>query len=396
MHQVRQEDDSQMKVAIVHEWLTTYAGSEKVVEQMLEVYPEADVFVMVDFLPEKDRGFLKGRKVRTSFLQNMPFAKKKYRQYLPLMPLAIEQFDLSAYDLILSSSHAVAKGVITGPNQLHISYVHSPIRYAWDMQHQYLKESGLQGGLKGAFAKWMLSRIRMWDYRTANGVDYFIANSEFIASRIWKVYRRESSVIYPPVNVNAFAYREDKEDFYLTASRMVPYKKMDMIAEAFAGMPDKKLVIIGDGPDMEKVKAHTAKAPNIQVLGYQPDAVLIDHMQRAKAFVFAAEEDFGITPVEAQACGTPVIAYGRGGSLETVRGLGVAQPTGVFFEEQTPAQVIAAVSRFENEGGAIQAANCRKNAVRFSPEAFRKKLQQHVDNKLHQNTRQAGSVQAVL
>ncbi|MDG0809614.1 glycosyltransferase family 4 protein [Cohnella rhizosphaerae] len=385
-----------MKVAIVHEWLTTYAGSEKVVEQMLEVYPEADVFVMVDFLPEKDRGFLKGRKVRTSFLQNMPFAKKKYRQYLPLMPLAIEQFDLSAYDLILSSSHAVAKGVITGPNQLHISYVHSPIRYAWDMQHQYLKESGLQRGLKGAFAKWMLSRIRMWDYRTANGVDYFIANSEFIASRIWKVYRRESSVIYPPVNVNAFAYREDKEDFYLTASRMVPYKKMDMIAEAFAGMPDKKLVVIGDGPDMEKVKAQAAKSPNIQVLGYQPDAVLIDHMQRAKAFVFAAEEDFGITPVEAQACGTPVIAYGRGGSLETVRGLGVPQPTGVFFEEQTPAQVIAAVSRFENEGGAIQAANCRKNAVRFSPESFRKKLQQHVDNKLHHNTRQAGSVQAVL
>lgn len=312
------------------------------------------------------------------------------------MPLAIEQFDLSAYDLILSSSHAVAKGVITGPNQLHISYVHSPIRYAWDMQHQYLRESGLQRGLKGAFAKWMLSRMRMWDYRTANGVDYFIANSEFIASRIWKVYRRESSVIYPPVNVNAFAYREDKEDFYLTASRMVPYKKMDMIAEAFAGMPDKKLVVIGSGPDMEKVKAQAAKAPNIQVLGYQPDAVLIDHMQRAKAFVFAAEEDFGITPVEAQACGTPVIAYGKGGSLETVRGLGVPQPTGVFFEEQTAAQVMAAVSRFENEGGAIQAANCRKNAVRFSPESFRKKLQQHVDNKLHQNTRQAGSVQAVL
>ncbi|CAI6076876.1 glycosyltransferase family 4 protein [Cohnella sp. JJ-181] len=385
-----------MKVAIVHEWLTTYAGSEKVVEQMLEVYPEADVFAMVDFLPEKDRGFLKGRKVRTSFLQNMPLAKKKYRQYLPLMPLAIEQFDLSSYDLILSSSHAVAKGVITGPNQLHISYVHSPIRYAWDMQHQYLKESGLQRGLKGALAKWMLSRMRMWDYRTANGVDYFIANSEFIASRIWKVYRRESSVIYPPVNVNAFSYREDKEDFYLTASRMVPYKKMDMIAEAFAMMPDKKLVVIGDGPDMDKVKAQAAKAPNIQVLGYQPDAVLIDHMQRAKAFVFAAEEDFGITPVEAQACGTPVIAYGRGGTLETVRGLGVAQPTGVFFEEQTAAQVVAAVRRFEAEGGAIQAANCRKNAVRFSPESFRKKLQQHVENKLHQNTRQAGSVQAVL
>jgi len=385
-----------MKVAIVHEWLTTYAGSEKVVEQMLEVYPDADVFAMVDFLPKEERGFLKDRVVRTSFIQNMPFAKKKYRQYLPLMPLAIEQFDLSAYDLILSSSHAVAKGVITGPNQLHISYVHSPIRYAWDMQHQYLKESGLQRGLKGTLAKLMLSRMRMWDYRTANGVDYFIANSEFIASRIWKVYRRESSVIYPPVNVNAFAFREDKEDFYLTASRMVPYKKMDMIAEAFAAMPDKKLVIIGAGPDMDKVKAHAAKAPNIEVLGYQPDAVLIDHMQRAKAFVFAAEEDFGITPVEAQACGTPVIAYGRGGTLETVRGLGVPQPTGVFFEEQTAEQLAAAVRRFEAEGGAILAANCRKNAVRFSPESFRKKLQQHVENKLHQNSRQAGSIQVVL
>lgn len=384
-----------MKVAIVHEWLTTYAGSEKVVEQMLQVYPEADVYAMVDFLPQQDRGFLGGRQVRTSFLQRMPLAKKKYRHYLPLMPLAVEQFDLSSYDLILSSSHAVAKGVITGPGQVHVSYVHSPIRYAWDMQHQYLKESGLQRGLKGAFAKYMLSRIRMWDYRTANGVDHFIANSEFIASRIWKVYRRESSVIYPPVNVGAFAYREDKEDFYLTASRMVPYKKMDLIAAAFAGMPDKKLVIIGDGPEMDKVKAQAAKAPNIEVLGYQPDAALIDHMQRARAFVFAAEEDFGITPVEAQACGTPVIAYGRGGTLETVRGLGSAQPTGVFFDEQQPEHIAAAVRRFEAEGGAIAAASCRKNAVRFAPEAFRKRLQQHIDHKLNQNTRQGGSMQAV-
>ncbi|MDO7908396.1 glycosyltransferase family 4 protein [Paenibacillus sp. JX-17] len=382
-----------MKVAIVHDWLTTYAGSEKVLEQMLLLYPDADLFSTVDFLSEEDRKFLRGKKVHTSFIQKMPLAKKKYRQYLPLMPLAVEQFDLSSYDLILSSSHAVSKGVITGPNQMHISYVHSPIRYAWDLQHQYLKESGLEKGVKGAFAKWILSKMRMWDYRTSNGVDHFIANSQFIANRIWKVYRREAAVIYPPVNVEAFSFQEQKEDFYLTASRLVPYKKMDMIAEAFSRMPDKKLVIIGDGPDMHKVKAFASD--NIQVLGYQSDEVLVSHMQRAKAFVFAAEEDFGITPVEAQACGTPVIAYGRGGSLETVRGLDKSNPTGVFFDEQTADAIVEGVRRFETEGEQILAANCRRNAIRFSPEAFKRTLQNHIDSKIHESSRKYTAPQVV-
>lgn len=360
-----------MKVAIVCDWLVTYAGAERVVEQIVALFPEADIYAVVDFLPQEQRVFLGGHTVQTTFIQQLPFAQKHYRQFLPLMPLAIEQLDLSGYDLVLSSSHAVAKGVLTGPDQIHISYVHSPIRYAWDLQHQYLRESGLTKGIKGYLAKVILHYMRMWDVRTANGVDCFIANSQFIAKRIWKVYRREALVVYPPVDVMAFTLCEDKEDFYVTASRMVPYKKMDLIVEAFSEMPDKRLVVIGDGPDYAKIKAKSGK--NINFLGYQAFPVLKDYIQRAKAFVFAAEEDFGITPVEAQACGTPVIAYGRGGAVETVQGLDSQQPTGVFFGEQTTQALQAAVKRFEQEQGQILPSACRRNAERFSAEIFRQK-----------------------
>jgi glycosyltransferase involved in cell wall biosynthesis len=360
---------SHVRIAIVHEWLVNYAGSERVVEQMLLCFPDADLFSLVDFLPEGQRGFIQNKPVKTSFIQNLPFAKTKYRQYLPLMPLAVEQFDLSGYDLIISSSHAVAKGVITGPDQLHISYVHSPIRYAWDLQHQYLRESALDKGFKGWLAKWILHKIRIWDMRTPNGVDDFIANSRFVKQRIWKVYRRDASVIYPPVDVAAFSLQEKKEDFYLTASRMVPYKKIDLIVEAFSAMPDKRLIVIGDGPDFDKIKSKVGA--NVALLGYQNHDVLRDHMQRAKAFVFAAEEDFGITPVEAQACGTSVIAYGKGGALETIRGLDAEQPTGVFFLEQTVDSICAAVSEFELAQTRISPSACRANAMRFAPERFR-------------------------
>ncbi|MHB9100667.1 MAG: glycosyltransferase family 4 protein [Sulfuricella sp.] len=358
-----------MKVAIVHDWLTVYAGAERVLEQMLCCYPDADLFSLVDFLSPDNREFIQNKPVTTSFLQEFPFSRTKYRQYLPLMPLAIEQFDLSGYDLVLSCSHAVAKGVITGPDQLHISYVHSPMRYAWDLQHQYLKESGLDKGIKGWLAKWLLHKMRLWDVRTANGVDCFIANSQFIRRRIWKTYRRDAAVIYPPVEISKCTLREDKEDFYLAASRLVPYKKMDLIAEAFTAMPERRLVIIGDGPEMQKVRAKAG--PNVTVLGYQPEDVLRDYMQRAKAFVFAAEEDFGIVPLEAQACGTPVIAYAKGGVLETIRGLDDEQPTGVFFKEQSVAAIQAAVSSFEQESARILPATCRENALRFAPERFR-------------------------
>lgn len=304
------------RVAIVHDWLTVYAGAERVLEQMLLALPQADLYSLVDFVPEDARGFLGGRRARTSFLQRLPRARTHYRSYLPLMPLAVEQFDLSGYDLVISSSHAVAKGVLTGPDQLHLCICYSPIRYAWDLQHQYLEESGLTRGVKGAAARLLLHYVRLWDARTANGVDDFIAISGFIARRIQKVYRRDATVIYPPVDTDGFALRPDKEDFYLTASRLVPYKKIDLIVEAFSALPDRRLVVIGDGPEMAKVRAKAG--PNVQLLGYQPFSVLKDHLQRARAFVFAAEEDFGIVPLEAQACGTPVIAYGKGGSLSLI------------------------------------------------------------------------------
>lgn len=370
-----------MKVAIVHDWLTDVGGAEKVLQQLLICYPNAELFTVVDFFPEKARKeLLFGKLATTTFIQKLPFSKSKYRNYLPLMPLAIEQLDLSAYDLVLSSSYAVAKGVITGPDQLHVSYVHSPIRYAWDMQHQYLRESGLNKGFKGLMAKWFLHKIRLWDYRTAHGVDHYISNSNFIKKRVKKVYGKDSTVIYPPVDTSGFTFRADKDDFYLTASRMVPYKRIDLIVEAFAAMPDKKLVVIGDGPEMDKIKSKSA--PNISILGYQPYEALKDHMQRAKAFVFAAEEDFGITPVEAQACGTPVIAFGKGGALETVRDIErhPNEATGIFFEEQTKDHLLQAVKNFETLKNKITPEACRRNAERFSPERFRDEIASFVTN----------------
>lgn len=364
-----------VKVAIVCEWLVTYAGSEKVLEQLLKCFPQADLFCVCDFLPDKDRAFLQGKLPKTTFIQRLPWARKKYRAYLPLMPLAIEQLDVSGYDLVISSSHAVAKGILTGPNQVHICYVHSPMRYAWDLQHQYLKEAGMDRGIKGWLARAILHYMRLWDYRTANGVDYFIANSRFIARRIKKVYGREAEVIYPPVDVEGFEYCEDKDDYYLTASRMVPYKKVKLIVEAFNEMPDRKLVVIGEGPDFKKIQE--IAGDNVQLLGYQPDDVLRKYMQQARAFVFAAEEDFGITPVEAQSCGTPVIAYGRGGALETVRGYGQGadDATGVFFGEQTVGSIKEAVGHFEQVSIACEA--CRKNAERFGVKAFTDAIKIH-------------------
>lgn len=383
-----------MRVAVVHEWMagSGFTGSEHVVEQILNVYPQADVFATVDFFPEEIRGFLKGKPVQTSFIQRLPFARKLYKEYLMLAPLAVEQFDLSGYDLVISSSHAVAKGVLVGPDQLHISYVHSPIRYAWDLQHQYLREAGLERGLKAWVTRWMLHKIRLWDVRTANGVDHFIANSAFIARRIRKAYRRDSHVIHPPVNVEGFTLCEDKEDFYLAASRMVPYKRLDLIAEAFSEMPEKRLVIIGAGPDFEKVKRKAG--PNVTLLGYQPFEVLRDHMQRARAFVFAAVEDFGIMPVEAQACGTPVIALGRGGALETVRGLDADVPTGVFFDAQEAPALREAVARFEEHAHRFDPAAIRRHALRFSEARFRQEFAEFVEARWQEFREAAGRREA--
>ncbi len=369
-----------VRVAIIHDWLYTYAGAEKVLEQIINCFPDADLFSLIDFLPDNERGFIQNKSVITSFIQKLPFAKTKHREYLPLMPLAVEQFDVSSYDLVISSSHAVAKGVLTGPDQLHICYCHSPIRYAWDMQHQYLREAGLLRGIKSCLTRYILHKIRLWDYRTANGVDYFVANSHFIAKRIYKVYRREAEVIYPNVDTDKFTPSMDKQDFYLTVSRMVPYKKIALIAEAFAAMPDKKLKIVGTGPDYKKIQQLVANCSNIELLGFVEDEPLRLLMQQAKAFVFAAEEDFGIVPVEAQACGTPVIAYARGGALETVNGLDSLKPTGVFFASQTIESIQQAVSEFEQQS-VITPELCVVNAKRFAAARFRAEFKDFVITK---------------
>ena len=369
-----------INTAVVADWLVTYAGAERVLCEMLKTVPHADLYAVIDFIDETTRKkHFQGKLAQTTFIQHLPFAQKKYRNYLPFMPYAIEQLDVSKYDVVVSSSHAVAKGILTGPDQLHISYVHSPIRYAWDLQHQYLNELHLNKGLKSLIIRWLLHKIRLWDYRTANGVDHFVANSKFIARRIKKVYGREADVIYPPVNTDMFQVQENKDNFYITASRMVPYKKIDLIVESFSHMKDKKLVVIGDGPDMEKIKAKASS--NIEILGYQNNDVMQEYMRNAKAFVFAAEEDFGITPVEAQACGTPIIAFGKGGALETVVGKNAENPTGVFFEEQKIESVVTAVNSFEREQHIYTPENCRLNALKFSTDRFNQEFSKYIEDK---------------
>ena len=364
-----------MKKALIHDWFSTYAGAEKCVESFTNIWDDFEIYSLIDFLKGTDRDtILKGKHAHTSFIQKLPFAKDKYRNYLPLFPLAIEQFDLSGYDVVLSSSHAVAKGVLTHSNQLHIAYVHTPIRYAWDLYHQYLRESGLDGGLKGMLAKYFLHKIRLWDASTANRVDHYVANSHYIARRIKKTYGKPSDVIYPPVDVDKFTLCEAKEEFYLTASRMVPYKKIDLIVEAFS-QTDKKLLVIGDGPDMAKIKSKAGK--NVELLGFASDETMADLMGRAKAFVFAAEEDFGITPVEAQACGTPVICFGRGGARETV----LDGESGLYFMEQNTKELLAAVAKFEQNYDKFEPTKIRENSLKFSRARFEAEIKSYVEKK---------------
>ena len=355
-------------MGLVHDWLPVYAGAERVLEQMINVMPEASLYSLIDFVPEEQRAFLQGKSVNTSFIQGMPFAESSYRYYLPLAPFAIEQFDLSDHDVVLSSSYAVAKGALTRSDQLHLSYVHSPIRYAWDLQFQYLDQRGLRTGLRGLLARMVLHYMRLFDATSADRVDAFAANSQYVARRIWKTYRRKAQVIYPPVDTERFTLHEDKDSFYLAMSRLVEYKRMDLIVEAFSDMPDKELIVIGDGPEFDRLNA--IAGPNVSLLGRQPDDAVEYYMQHAQAFVFAAEEDFGIVPVEAQACGTPVIAYGKGGARETV----VPDSTGLFFNKQSAESLKDAVRRFEKTRDQFVPGRIREHAEQFSVERFRREL----------------------
>jgi glycosyltransferase involved in cell wall biosynthesis len=363
-----------MKVAIVHDWLDVIGGSEKVVREILKCYPTADVYSLVDHLSDEDRKALGIGKVHTSFIQNLPFSKKRFRNYLPLMPMAIEQFDLYDYDVVISSSHAFGKGVLTSSEQVHLSYVHTPIRYAWDLQHEYLNQVGLKSGVKASIVRAALHYIRLWDRSTSNRPDVFIGNSRFVGGRIEKTYQRDATVIYPPVDTQDMPLCRKKDNFFLAAGRMVPYKRFDMVVEAFNSMPDTKLVVIGDGPEYKKVKA--LAGPNVEMMGFQSDEVLLDHLQRASCFVFAALEDFGILPVEAQACGTPVIGLGRGGVAETV----IHGETGLHFYEQSPGHIAEVVEAFQELGpDFFDPDHIRLHAERFSAQRFREEIMELVD-----------------
>lgn len=365
-----------MKVAIVQEWLVTVGGSDKVVKAILDVFPDADIYTLVAKKDVCDELGIPWEKVHTSFIQRMPLGTKKHRAYLPLFPFAIEQFDLRGYDVVISSSHCVAKGVLTKADQLHICYCHSPIRYCWDMYNEYLEESHLDKGLKSWLVRLMLHPIRQFDAVAGSRVDYYISNSDYVGQRIRKTYRRAATTIHPNIDISHFELCEDKQDYYLASSRLVAYKKIDTIIEAFNRMPDKKLVVIGGGPNLEAYRK-TAKG-NVTVMGYQPFDVLKEKMQHAKAFVFAADEDFGMIPIEAQSCGTPVIAYGHGGSLETVN----SGKTGLFFHEQTPEAVCEAVNRFEAMGKQpFSPKDCREWAEGFSEERFKREIKEFVEEK---------------
>lgn len=362
-----------MKIALVQDWLTEIGGAEKVFAAFLELYPEADVFTLTSQKKVIAELGISQKRLHESFISKLPLGRKHYRLYLPFYAKAIESFDFSEYDLIISSSSSVAKGIIKNSNQLHICYCHSPVRYAWDLYHHYLRESKLSGfGLRGFIARHVLHKLRIWDIISANRVDVFIANSNYIKKRIWNVYKRDAIVIYPPVNVELFPLKQEKGDYFFSASRMVPYKKIDLIVRVFNELKDKRLIIAGDGPDYEKIKKIAGL--NVELLGFVSNEELICLMGNAKAFVFAADEDFGIIPVEAQACGTPVIAYGRGGALETV----VDGVTGIYFEEQEEGSLREAIRRFEMAGG-LKPYEIRKNAEKFSKERFMNAIKEVVD-----------------
>jgi len=352
-----------MKTAIIHDWLITTGGAEKVLEEIWNLYP-SPIFTLLkgEILP--------GKKVISSILQKMPGSLKFHRYYLPLFPWAIERFDLQEFEVILSSSHAVAKGIKKREDQLHICYCHTPMRYAWDLQAQYMETLG---NIRRWGAQAVLKYLRQWDRSSTERVDYFIANSAYVAERIGRIYGRPAAVIYPPVSTEKFYLSTQKEAFYLTVSRLVPYKKIDLMIEAFAASSDRQLIIVGEGPEMNRLKA--LATPNVQMLGHQSDEVVARLLSQARAFIFAAEEDFGIVPVEAQASGTPVIAFGKGGACETI----ISGKTGIFFEEQTVSSLLQAIERFEMLN--FNPVQIKAHAEMFNGERFKQEFTNFVEKK---------------
>ena len=361
-----------IKVALVHDWLTGQRGGEKVLEVLAEIFPRAPIYTLFHFKGTQSE-VIESREIRTSFLQRLPFLRKKYRYYLPLFPLAVELFNLAGFDLIVSSSHCVAKGAIPPPDALHVSYVHSPVRYAWNQYFAYFSPSQLSF-FSRRFIPPVMHRLRVWDESSAARVDHFVANSENVARRIMKYYRREADVIHPPADTDFFQPAADmpKNAEFLIVSALVPYKRIDLAIQAF-NSSGETLKIVGTGPDLGKLKKMAR--PNIVFLGQVPAGNLRALYREARALLLPGEEDFGITALEAQACGTPVIAFGRGGALESI----LPGQTGLFFPELTAASLRAALDKFG--GLKFNEAAIRSNAERFSRQVFKGKVAAYLEQK---------------
>ncbi len=364
--------NGEFSLAVVHDWLTSIGGAEKVLGATLEVYPKTPIYTLV-YDPEIFAGHpLQTCRVTPSFIQKLPAARRKYRLYLPLMPYAIEQFDLRGYDVVFSSSDAVAHGVLTAPDQLHVNYIYSPIRYAWRMYQDYLDFSGLGSGLRSAAVRLVLHYLRLWDFAASARVDHFVAISDWVARAVWRTYRRQAVVIYPPVEVDLFQPLTPRKDYYIAVSRLVPNKRVDLIVEAFKKLPHE-LVVLGTGPEHARL-ANTAPN-NVTFLGWQPQEVVQEMVGLARGFIHAAEEEFGIAAVEAQAAGCPVIAFGRGGVLETVS----EGETGLFFRAQTAEAIRAEVERLERGEVVFDPRKLRRSVARFGKKRFKKEIADHLE-----------------
>ncbi|HEV2380186.1 MAG TPA: glycosyltransferase [Terriglobia bacterium] len=379
----------ELRVALVHYWLVSHRGGERVVEALGDMFPQADIFTLV-YDPKRTVSSISRHRIQTSFLQSFPFATRIYQSLLPLMPMALEQFDLRGYDLVISSESGPAKGVLTGPETCHICYCHSPMRYAWNMYPEYWQGAGR---FKRLLIPPLMSRIRQWDQLSAARVDYFVANSRNVARRIRKYYAREARVIYPPVDVSSFSVAKQGGEFYLVVSQLVAYKRVDLAVIACSKL-NKRLVVIGSGAELKKLRRIAGSS--VTFLGPQPDGVVREHYRRCRALLFPGEEDLGMTPIEAQASGRPVIAYGKGGVLETVLGCqpeSSSQPetsSGVFFREQTVNSVIEAIGRFESIEGRFDPAFIRSRVQIFDVSRFKAEMLALVNEKLRDFTRGAG------
>jgi glycosyltransferase involved in cell wall biosynthesis len=365
-----------MKVAIVHYWLVNYRGGERVVEALCRLFPEADIHTLV-YNPERMPDAIRRHSVRTSFLQKLPRASRRYQPYLPLFPVAIEQFDLRSYDLVISSEASVAKGVLTRPETLHVCYCHSPMRYAWDLYHDYLGRDDV-GPFKRRLIPLLMNWLRVWDVAASHRVDRFVANSENVRRRILKHYRREAEVIFPPVPVDDYEITEERGDYYLSVGQLVPYKRVDLLVRAMNAL-GRRLVVIGDGPQLRTIRR--LAGPTVTVMGWQPFPVVRRHLARARAFLFPGEEDFGMAPVESLASGRPVLALARGGALEVVR----EGATGLHIAEPTVEAISDAVLRFEAGGDPFDPAALRAHARQFDAPVFDRRMRDFIDTALREH-----------